>query len=87
VELRKGPYVVARIGPDGVFGERALIDQLPRNVTAVATVDSNLAEIDRTLFLFLVYETPTFALGVMGALAARLRDYDDLIGGSPDTAR
>jgi len=86
VELRKGPIVVATLGPDGVFGERALVDQLPRNLTAVAKVESNLAEIDRSMFLFLVHETPTFALGIMGALATRLRDYDDMIGGasSPD---
>jgi CRP-like cAMP-binding protein len=49
----------------------------------VATVETTLAEIDRSLFLFLVHETPTFALGIMGALATRLRDYDELFGRSP----
>ncbi len=81
VELRKGSAVVASLGPNDVFGERALIDLLPRNLTAVATVETTLAEIDRGLFLFLVHETPTFALGIMGALASRLRDYDELFGG------
>ena len=80
VELRKGPAVVAALGPNDVFGERALIDLLPRNLTAVAAVETTLAEIDRGLFLFLVHETPTFALGIMGALASRLRDYDELFG-------
>ena len=80
VELRKGAAVVATLGPNDVFGERALIDLLPRNLTAVATVETTLAEIDRGLFLFLVHETPTFALGIMGALASRLRDYDELFG-------
>jgi CRP-like cAMP-binding protein len=82
VELRKGTAVVASLGPNDVFGERALIDLLPRNLTAVATVETTLAEIDRGLFLFLVHETPTFALGIMGALASRLRDYDELFGES-----
>jgi CRP-like cAMP-binding protein len=82
VELRKGSVVVASLGPNDVFGERALIDHRPRNLRAVATVDTVLAEIDRSLFLFLVHETPTFALGIMGALANRLRDYDELFGGS-----
>ena len=82
VELRKGSVVVATLGPNDVFGERALIDHLPRNLHAVATLDTVLAEIDQRLFLFLVHETPMFALGIMGALAARLRDYDDLVGGS-----
>ena len=83
VELRKGSIVVASLRPNDVFGERALIDRLPRNLTAVATVDTTIAEIDHSMFLFLVHETPMFALGVMGALASRLRDYDELFGGAP----
>jgi CRP/FNR family cyclic AMP-dependent transcriptional regulator len=79
VELRKGPIVVAKLVPNDVFGERALIDKLPRNLDAIATSETVLAEIDKSLFLFLVHETPTFALGIMGALASRLRDYDDQI--------
>jgi CRP/FNR family transcriptional regulator, cyclic AMP receptor protein len=85
VELRKGPIVVASLGPNDVFGERALIDHLPRNLNAVATVQTTVAEIDQKLFLFLVHETPTFALGIMGALAARLRDYDELFAPSEST--
>jgi CRP/FNR family transcriptional regulator, cyclic AMP receptor protein len=80
VTLHKGPRVVASLGPDDVFGERALIDRLPRNLTAMATSETMLAEIDRGLFLFLVHESPTFALGIMKALAGRLRDYDELFG-------
>ena len=78
VELRKGVRVVGLLGPNDVFGERALIDHLPRNLNAVAVMETTLAEIDQGLFLFLVHETPMFALGIMGALAARLRDYDEL---------
>ena len=70
VALRKGSAVVATLGPEDVFGERALIHHLPRNLTAVATSETLLAEIDQRLFLFLVHESPTFALGVMKALAA-----------------
>jgi CRP/FNR family cyclic AMP-dependent transcriptional regulator len=80
IELRKGDVVVASLGPNEVFGERALIDQLPRNLKAVAATQTTLAEIDKKLFLFLVHETPTFALEIMGALASRLRDYDELFG-------
>lgn len=79
VELRKGSVVVAVLAPNDVFGERALIDHLPRNLDAIATTETVLAEIDRGLFLFLVHETPTFALGIMGALASRLRDYDEKV--------
>lgn len=79
VDLRKGSAVVASLGPNDVFGERALIDGLSRNLTAVAVAETVVAVIDRKDFLFLVHESPTFALGIMGALAGRLRDYDDRI--------
>jgi CRP/FNR family transcriptional regulator, cyclic AMP receptor protein len=79
VELRKGSVLVASLVPNDVFGERALVDRLPRNLDAIAVSETVLAEIDRGLFLFLVHETPTFALGIMGALASRLRDYDDKV--------
>jgi CRP-like cAMP-binding protein len=82
VQLLKGPVVVVTLGPNDVFCERALIDHLPRNLTAIATTETTLAEIDRRLFLFLVHESSTFALGIMGALASRLRNYDELFGGS-----
>jgi CRP/FNR family cyclic AMP-dependent transcriptional regulator len=86
IELRKRDAVVARLGPDDVFGERALIDEHPRDLTAIAVEDSVLAEIDRYLFLFLVDQSPTFALDIMGALAARLRSYDNWIASARDAA-
>jgi CRP/FNR family transcriptional regulator, cyclic AMP receptor protein len=64
---------VIEVGPDETFGEMALIDSAPRTATAVATEDSVLAVIDRRRFLFLVGETPTFALQVMSSLAEKLR--------------
>ena len=39
VELRKGNNVVASLGPNDVFGERALIDHVPRNWTAIAVAE------------------------------------------------
>src|ERR1700733_1612704 len=78
VTLQKGSVVVASLGPNDVFGERALIDHLPRNLTAIATSETTLAEIDRRDFLFLVHESPTFDLGIIKALAGGLRDYDEL---------
>jgi CRP-like cAMP-binding protein len=74
VELRAGDRVIARLGPDDVFGEMALLDAEPRMATAVATEDTELAVIDRHRFLFLVQETPMFALSVMSAMAKRFRE-------------
>jgi CRP/FNR family transcriptional regulator, cyclic AMP receptor protein len=76
VEIRTGGGTTSRIGPDETFGEMAIIDHSPRSATAVAVVDTKLAVIDQRMFLFLVHETPMFALQVMGNLAERLRARD-----------
>ena len=84
LQLQVNGQVIATLGPDDVFGEMALVDKAPRMATAVAITDSVLAAIDRHLFLFLVQETPTFALSVMSAMADRLRDHaSDHSGGEP----
>jgi CRP/FNR family transcriptional regulator, cyclic AMP receptor protein len=80
VELRYGDVVVEQVTAGGVFGEMALIDHSPRSLTAVATVDSTLAVINSRKFLFLVHETPMFALDVMTTLASRLRATTTLAG-------
>jgi CRP-like cAMP-binding protein len=73
VELRHGDRVVVTLGPDDVFGEMALIDKSPRSLTAVTMEDTTLAVIDQRMFLFLVQETPMFALSVMSSMADQLR--------------
>jgi CRP-like cAMP-binding protein len=77
IELRDGDAPLAAIGPDGTFGELAIIDHTPRSLTAVATEPSRVAVIDERTFLYLVHETPMFALQVMRALAARIRQLDE----------
>jgi CRP-like cAMP-binding protein len=76
VELRIPSGRVVTLGPDDTFGEMAIVDGSPRAATAVAVEDSTLAVIDRKVFLFLVGETPTFALAVMSSLAERVRERD-----------
>ena len=73
VELQMPDGRVFTLGPDESFGEMAIVDQSPRSGTAIAVEDTTLAVIDRRRFLFLVHETPTFALQVMSSLAERLR--------------
>jgi CRP-like cAMP-binding protein len=73
VQLQTETQVIATLGPDDVFGEMALIDNSPRMATAVAVTDAVLAVIDKQRFLFLVHETPMFALSVMSAMADRFR--------------
>ncbi len=65
--------VVETVGTDGFFGEMSLIDDSPRSADAVARTDCMLLPVNRHHFLFLVDETPLFALHVMKGMADRLR--------------
>ena len=73
IELHTTDRVIAVLGADDVFGEMALVDSSPRMATAVARSDSVLAVLNKHRFLFLVQETPMFALSVMSAMADRFR--------------
>jgi CRP/FNR family transcriptional regulator, cyclic AMP receptor protein len=73
VEIRSGDRHFETLDADGIFGEMALIDDNPRSATAVALTDVTLAPIKENQFLFLVQNTPFFALSVMRVLARRLR--------------
>jgi len=66
--------IVERIGPGGIFGEMALVDQSPRAANAVAETEVSLLGINRNVFLNLVKSTPTFGIALLSATAERLRN-------------
>ena len=65
--------VVERVGPGGVFGEMALVDQSPRSANAAAETDCALLAINRNVFLNLVKSDPSFGISLLAAMAERLR--------------
>ena len=73
VVLSRDGVEVARVAEGETFGEMAIIDSSPRSLTATAAEHTEVAVIDKHMFLFLVHETPTFATDVMASLADRLR--------------
>ena len=73
VRIQVGNRTMADLTTDNIFGEMALIDSEPRSATAVAITDVELVPISEKQFLFLVTQTPYFALKVMRILAQRLR--------------
>jgi CRP-like cAMP-binding protein len=73
VEVERDGKIVETLSPGGIFGEMALIDGAPRAATARAKTACEVAPITEKSFLFLVHETPFFAIAVMRALADRLR--------------
>ena len=59
--------------PGDIIGEMALIDSRTRSATVVARTNCRLAPVNEKRFLFMVQQTPFFALHVMKILADRLR--------------
>jgi CRP/FNR family transcriptional regulator, cyclic AMP receptor protein len=73
VEIRLGNRVLEKLPQYGIFGEMALIDVAPRSASAVAASDVKLVPVSEKQFLFLISNTPHFALNVMRIMARRLR--------------
>jgi CRP-like cAMP-binding protein len=73
VVIERDGKVIETLSAGGIFGEMALIDGSPRSATARAKTASEVAPITEKTFLFLVHETPFFAVAVMRTLADRLR--------------
>ena len=68
-----GQYI-RTLGKEEIFGEMALIDGSPHSADVVAKTECKVAAIDERRFLFLVHESPVFALHVMRILVKRLRN-------------
>jgi CRP-like cAMP-binding protein len=64
--------VVDHIGPGGMLGELALIDQSPRLASAVAEDNVTLQPINRNAFIALVKLDPELGAALLAALAERL---------------
>jgi len=73
VEIRLGNRVLETLPQYSIFGEMALIDTAPRSATAIAASDAKLVPVSEKQFLFLISNTPYFALNVMRVMARRLR--------------
>ena len=76
VQLLAGNVILETVGPGGILGEMALINDDKRSATAQAVADCELVPINREKFRFLIQQTPDFAIEVMRILALRLRSMD-----------
>ena len=80
VRIQIGNTTISELSADHVFGEMALIDSEPRSASAIAVTDVELVPVSEKQFLFLVSQTPHFALKVMRVLAQRLRTTNKTFG-------
>jgi CRP/FNR family cyclic AMP-dependent transcriptional regulator len=77
VQVQMRPVFIA--GPGDIIGEMALIDSKKRSASAVAKTDCRVVSVDEKRFIYMVNQTPYFALHVMQVLADRLRNMDQRI--------
>ncbi|HZE98836.1 MAG TPA: cyclic nucleotide-binding domain-containing protein [Planctomycetota bacterium] len=65
--------IVERMSTGDLFGEMSLISDEPRSATVIARTEARLVPIDLKGFMFLVEETPYFAVQVMKIMSSRIR--------------
>ena len=73
LQILDGNFVYETVSAGGIVGEMAVVDARPRSATVRAIEQSVVVPIDERRFLFMVQQTPFFALRAMRVLTARLR--------------
>lgn len=73
VEVRYNGHQIETLGEGNIFGEMSLISEEPRAATVIALTEVRLVPIDLKRFMFLVEETPYFAVQVMRIMSARIK--------------
>lgn len=74
VAISVGNRVVERVGPGGIFGEMALVDQSARAASAIAETDCSLLAINRKDFINLVRARPAFGASLLKSIALRMHE-------------
>lgn len=80
VKVTRGDRVLSEFGPGDYFGEIALLlDDSPRTATVTATSDVTVLVVTRWDFRALLETNPEIAVEVMGVLAQRLANTDQVL--------
>lgn len=64
----------ATLGVNAHFGELSLLDPAPRSATVTTNTDCTLAVLSVRMFRVLLRDMPQISSGLLGSLAAQLRD-------------
>jgi signal transduction histidine kinase len=70
--------VFSRLGPGEIFGEMAVIEDLPRSATATAAKEARVYFVPRDEMLTLLKRSPGLAFNVLQEISRRLRDFNQL---------
>ena len=84
LQVIDGNHVFETVSLGGIVGEMALMGNEPRSATVRATRDCEIVPIDERRFLFLVQQTPFFALRVMRLMSSRLKRMNERVVSLPE---
>jgi signal transduction histidine kinase len=70
--------VFSQLGPGEIFGEMAVIENLPRSAAAIAAKDARTYFIPRDDMLALLKHSPALAFNLLQEISRRLRDFNQL---------
>jgi len=70
--------VFSRLGPGEIFGEMAVIENLPRSAAAIAAEDARAYFIPRDKMLAVLQHSPALAFNLLQEISRRLRDFNQL---------
>lgn len=79
VQIVYNDQVIDTVAAGDVLGEDVILGRSTYANKAVALTDCTLTVLDRSDFLWLVQETPTFATQVMGAMSDRVEKVASLL--------
>src|SRR5215470_587799 len=79
VQVVDGNHVFETVAAGGIVGEMALISEDARSATVRAVIPTVVIPIDQRRFLFLVQQTPFFAVRVMRVMSARLKAMNERV--------
>jgi CRP-like cAMP-binding protein len=74
VELSQNGRLITTLSKGDIFGEMSVINDTDHSVTATAKTDCEVVQLNRRRFLFMIEQTPNFAIKVIKILAARLHN-------------
>lgn len=82
-----GPVKVAEVGRNAIIGEIAILIDVPRTASVVATDELTALKITTDLFYRLLADFPEMGVEIMRVLARRLEETTDKLGEVEDRLR
>ena len=87
VVQNNGPLVVAQVGKNDIIGEIAILCDVPRTASVIATSELTALEITKDLFFRMVTDFPEMGVEIMRVLAHRLEHTTALLMAAREDAK